>query len=295
MKRRGFLAALTTGTVAALAGCAEPGARLYVEQVTDAELAARASVSAANAPVESESVVAAAVENGSATAEARAAPFDPDRPVRFEGKFYEVTRSVVEEREERSWSLEVDYDPPAGATGPTIAFADLPEVDREALSGLIPAPADQPEGDGPDRGVGYVYGREGEAASVLVPEQQYEFVSHEGERYGLRVAGPRTVTVETYRFEAALVAESAAAYAARVREKYLFALDGLSEAEREIVADAVDGGYHADEPSAAFRSLSSRFRAHRGFGVDEYGGEWVVEYDGATYWADLYVAERVGG
>ncbi len=292
MNRREFVASLATGSVAALAGCADPGARLAMEPVTDAELAERASQSTANAPDERRALVAGAVENGSATTEARGTPFDPDRPVAFEGRFYEMTRSVVDEREERSWSLKVDYDPPADAEGAAVAFADLPDVDREVLSNLIPPSGDPPRGDGPDMGVGHVYGPDGEAASALVPEQRYEFVTHEGERYGLGVEGPRMITVETYRYEAEPVAESADEYAAQVREEYLFALDGLSDAEREIVAEAVDGSYNAGEPSDAFASLESRFREHPGFAVDEYGGEWVVEYDGGTYWADLYSLDR---
>lgn len=293
MKRRGFLAALATGSVVALAGCADPGAHLDMERVSDAELAERASRSTANAPEEVRSVVAGAVENGSATAEERAASFDPDRPVRHEGRFYEVTRSVVDEREERSWEVAVDYDPPE-SDGPTIAFADLPAVDRAVLSDLIPPSGDPPESEGPDVGVGHVYGPEGEEESVLVPDQEYEFVTHDGVRYGLRVEGPRTVTVETYRFEVEAVAGSADEYAAQVRDEYLFVLDGLSDAEREIVTEAVDSSYNAGEPSDAFASLASRFREHPGFRVDEYGGEWVVEFEGETYWADLYSQDPAG-
>jgi hypothetical protein len=287
VNRRSFLAGVVTCAAATLAGCAGPGARLDVERVSDAALAERASQSTANAPDEIRGLVAEAVENGSATAEGRAASFDPDRPVAFEGEFYEVTRTVVDERDERSWTVEVDYDS-SQTDGPTIALADLPDVDREVLSSVIPPSGDPPESDGPDLGVSNVYGSEGEGQSVLVPEQQYEFVTHEGEYYGLSVEGPSTVTVRTYRFETDLVAASADEYAAQVRDDYLFVLDGLSDAEREIVADAIDGGYHAEEPTDAFASLEARFREHPGFGVGEYAGEWVVRYEGATYWADLH-------
>jgi hypothetical protein len=53
------------------------------------------------------------------------------------------------------------------------------------------------------------------------------------------------------------------------------------------VEEAIDGGYYEGSSAEEFVSLVERFREHRAVRSDEWGGEWLVEYDGTVYLADL--------
>jgi predicted DNA binding protein len=74
------------------------------------------------------------------------------------------------------------------------------------------------------------------------------------------------------------------AFADRVRQQYLFTPGGLSEAEREVVAEAIDGGYFQDDD--AFRSVVDRVREHEGLNVDDFYGTWLLAYEGTEYLTD---------
>jgi hypothetical protein len=117
---------------------------------------------------------------------------------------------------------------------------------------------------------------------------EYEGVSYDGATYRVGIAGQREVTVQTYEYSAEQVAESADAMGRQLREQYLFTLSGLPEAERDIVAEAIDGSYFPDgDVPEGFRSLADRFRAREGIETTEHGGTWLVRYDGTIYWTDL--------
>jgi hypothetical protein len=73
-----------------------------------------------------------------------------------------------------------------------------------------------------------------------------------------------------------------------LREQYLFVLSDLSEAERSIVESAIEDSYYPeDEMPEAFTGMTVRFRDHDAIEADEYGGTWLVRYEGAVYWANV--------
>jgi hypothetical protein len=99
-------------------------------------------------------------------------------------------------------------------------------------------------------------------------------------------------------------------YGQDVREQYEFRFSGLSDAEHEIVQEAIESesGYQfasPDEepeatPTAALRALVERFRPHDPFVVPENGaagtsagveGKYLVRYDGQVYWTELHIDE----
>ncbi|MFC6728630.1 hypothetical protein ACFQDG_08265, partial [Natronoarchaeum mannanilyticum] len=125
-------------------------------------------------------------------------------------------------------------------------------------------------------------------ASVLVPEAAYGAVERDGERFPFEVLGSDEVAAYEYRYEATKAADDAATFAERVRQEHLFELSGLSDAEREIVDEAIDGGYYDGSVSDAFSSLAERFRAHDAVEPSDWGGEFLVRYEGTDYWADLH-------
>lgn len=294
MRRRQVLATGALLLAGPLAGCADPAGVLELVAVDDAELAERASRSGAGLPEERGRVVREAVENGSGTIEDTYPPVEDGLPVALDGRYYDLDWTVVEERTVTLYDVEIDYDP-ADTDGSSVGFDELPAVDRDALGGLVPPRTDR-RVEGTDLGAGVRYSPAEAEASVLVPEQQYEFVVHDGTRYRLETDDGRDVTVQTFEYTAREVASSAEAYAAHLRARYLFELSGLSDAEREVVEEAIDGGYYAgDDGDDAFRSVTERTRSHDAVRADEYDGEWLLRYDGTVYWADLYLGQFADG
>lgn len=289
MRRRRLLAALATGGLAALAGCAGPNGSLRMVAVDDADaLAAEYTSPVDGLPPGLRDFLVSVIEDGSGTREGSNPPFDRERPVEYEGAYYRFAYDVVDTRQEPQYLIEIDFDAVDPASVDAIAYEDLPAVDREALSRAFPPPEDPPENDGPDLGVGHVY--EDESDSVLVPEPAYDAIVYEGEAYPIRVEFSRDVDVHTYRYTAEQVAADATELAATTRERYRFTLSGLSEAERDIVEAAIDEEYRVEpneSPPEAFESLLSRFREHEAVRIDGYDGEWLTRYAGTDYWADV--------
>jgi hypothetical protein len=283
MRRRHYLATAAAFLAGPLAGCAHPNAVLVMSSVTDDEIATRASRGVEDDP-EDRRIVAGAVENGTANVSDSSPPLDTDQPVEFEGRYYELTATETARRETTRYFVTVEYT--AGTATPgdrTIAYDDLPAVDREALEEVFPPPE-----DADDRAVGVRWdGTDADReASVLVPESEYDAIAYEGDSYPVETE-QRSGTESDYRYEAREIAAGPDEFATALKERYLFTLSGLPEAERDLVAEAIDGGYYEGSANDAFTSLARRFRAHEGIETHESGGDYLVRYDGTVYWADL--------
>lgn len=287
MRRRQVLAGVATGLSGALAGCSDPRASLRLEPVDDAAIADRYALHADALSEEPRRIVAEAVEEGSATADSTGSPFDPPRPVRYDGAYYELDRAAVGEYEATGYEFAIDYEPgeDAGERG-EVDYDDLPDVDRDALGGLLSL-SRPPDDEHPEVVAQAVYADEEADRSVLVPDQEYDVVIRDGERYRLAVDGSEPVTVTEYRYTAEEVAPDDAAMAEQVREGFRFELSGLSGAQREILDAAIEGEYREEEPTEAFQGLVDRIRANEAIDADEHGGDWLARYDGDDYWVDL--------
>lgn len=286
MRRRRYLATTAALLAAPLAGCAHPEVVLTMDEVTDADVARRASRTVDRNP-EARSIVSEAVESGSATRAGRRLPLETDLPIAFQGRYFELSATETDRRETTEYTVRIDYDPEKPVDGDEVAYEDLPSVDRTAVDGLLPPPADPPTGDGYDVGIGRTFSESELDASVLVPDQEYAAVVLEGTSYPIDVGEGRTVTISEYRYEADELAADASGFAAVVRTRYRFTLAGLDDAEREIVAEAVDDGYYEGSTEDAYVSLARRFHEHEAIESGEWGGEWLVRYEGSEYWADL--------
>ena len=161
-----------------------------------------------------------------------------------------------------------------------VAYGDLPETDRERF-GPILSGGDPPD---PETAVGIDYGTAEEVGndSAFVPDQRYDVVVRDGERYRVGVDS-RTATEREYRYEVTEVAPDVETFADRVRDRYLFALSGLSDAERAVVEEAIEGAYFEDDE--AFRSVADRIRRHDGVDVSDSYGTWLLAYEGTDYLA----------
>ena len=277
--RRGLLRCAAGASVVALAGCADPRAVLELDEVSDAELADKVALDS------DDDVVRRTVENGTYTTEGDLsgleAPIE-ERPVVHNGTYYDLSLESEVVSEDRLYALRVQN---VGATSVDgeVAYDELPDGDREALSRVFEEEgSDEPGFEG---GAEYPYSEDEYNTSVLVDGAT---VVYNGSRYEVEGEELEVMDRNEYTYTAEKVAEDADGFADWARDEYAFVLDDLSGEERSVVEDAIDGGYYEGSASEPFRSLVRRFREHEAVVRGEYRGEWVVEYEGTTYYAELY-------
>lgn len=279
MRRRQFLASGTALLSVAIAGCIHPPVVLDMDAATADDIASEVSMRA-DAGSEEHVVVSSALENGTATRRGRRELFDRQDTVRFEGTFYEVSERRVGSSEVTVYEVRIDLDPTDSTPEVgQIEYDDLPEADRQRLEPIV-SQDDPPEQDGYDLGVEYGTVEELEGESVLVPERQYDIVVYDGTRYRVAVES-RTADEGEYRYEVTEIAPDVERFANQVREQYLFTLSALSENERAVVEEAIEGGYFEDDE--AFQSVSERIREHPGIREDDFYGTWLLRYEGTEY------------
>lgn len=305
MDRREFLATGASLTIAAAGGCtgcaAGPSASLRMDAVDDAAIAERATMRLeADEDNERYRIAADAVEEGSVTVDGTGPPFTANRSFVYEGGVYELRSEVMEERPATSFGFTLNPAEESVDAAETVRFEDLPAVDREKFAERGWA------GDDPFLGFGssLLYLDSEIPKSALVPEPERSvIVWDEDSRGRFTVDDSHETSLKTYQYEARTVNPSAADYGANIREEYAFTLEGLSEAEREIVTEAVDAEHGYQVPAEeslpdALRRLADRFRTqeeiHRAWDDSErdetsVSGDYVVAYDGAVYWTRVNV------
>lgn len=288
MTRRSAVVVGALVLVMVLAGCSAAGS-LTMQQVSDAELAAQTSRPTAapeEGPTSAQRLVRRAIENGSATASGRRPPVESGLPFAHEGRYYDVSWAVTGSQQGTLVDLAIDYNGTASDRR-AVAYESLPVPDRRALGTLLP-PRTERRTEGYDFGVGVTYNATERDRSVLLSED-YEAVRYEGETYPIDVRDVREVRIKTYRYTTTVVANDSAAYASQLRAEHLFTLSELSDQERTVVEEAIEGGYYAeDTDDEAFESVLERFRRHEAIQATEYEGTWLVRYEGDVYLADLY-------
>lgn len=312
MDRREFLAAGASAAIAfggGCTGCAQsPSASLRMDPVTDAGIARRVTYRIeADEDDERYRIAAEAVEDGSTTVEGTEPPLPENRPFVHDGAVYGLSLDVTSSVPATSFSFTLDPVEGSAPDDETVRYGDLPAVDREKF-------ARNGWADGGFLGFGSsVLYLDGEIAeSALVPEPEHPVIVWDGGTKGrFEVGGSYDTRLETYRYRSRVVDPSASAFGAEVRDRYAFALQGLTAAEREVVREAIEAeyGYSVDPdetpPDAVWR-LADRFLPHEevrpvwewgdeGGSGDRDGdpsGEYVVRYGGEVYWTSFRVPER---
>lgn len=278
MRRRQLIAGSTALLSVPFAGCGHPAVILSMDTATADKIADTVSLHP-DPDSEEYTVVADAIANGSVTRRGRHELFGRTSTVRLNNSVYEMNETQLSSGEVTVYDVRIDFNP--DKTTPTlgeIAYKNLPEADRQRLAGIFSE--DPRKTDGYDISVGYGSASEVGPESVFVPEQQYDILIYEGDRY--RVAVDSSVASEAeYRYTATEIAPSVEAFAEQMRERYLFTLSGLSNAEREVVEDAIGNGYYED--TDAFQSVIKRIRRHEGIDVDDFDGRWLLDYEGVEY------------
>ena len=278
MRRRQFLAGGTALLSVAVAGCGHPNVVLDLDEASDEDIADERSTRVEPGSEEYR-VVTSARDNGSATRTGSFELFDRTDTASVNGSYYEVSETRMEST---VYNVLVDLDPgDRTAEFGEIAYEDLPEFDRAKLAVIPNASTDDRQ-----HYVNVEYGTAEDVGnrSVLVPDPQYDIVTHEGDRYWVEVEWQKDSEGE-YRYEVTKIAPDVDSFADQVREDYLFALTGLSAAERQVVEEAIDGAYYEDDD--AFRSVVEKIRTHEGLNVEDSYGTWLLSYEDVEYLADV--------
>lgn len=302
--RRRFLGLVATGILAGMAGCIEPGGALMMTRVSSDRAIGEAATTAID-PGDRPDVAALleeAHEQGHADVDGERPPFDPVRPVRWSGAVHDVHREVVDERVRLSYMLRVEP-APEDATGRSIEYDELPSIDRQRIGDVVDRierlEEREDENEGESDGEGDETGPEERIvlraryagddvdASVLVPADDYDLVVV-GDRTLAIERETRETTVSTYRYELEERAPSPAAYGTELREERLVVLEGLSDDERELVAEAIgDGSAVVGIGDDAFVAVGERLLDHEPIYIHDHVGEYLVAYEGETYWTEL--------
>lgn len=287
MNRRNVFAVGCLLTLTLLAGCSAAGS-LDMDAATDERIAEEASrdvPETADEVVAAERIVREAIDNGSATARSQDPQVEPGLPFRADGRYYNVSSSVIDRQPGTVYRLGIDYNGTAQADT-TVAYGNLSTRDRMVLDQVLPqlSVATEP---GPDYYFDATYTDTQREQSVLLADGTAA-VQYEGQIYPITVTETESITVPTRRYTATVVANSTETYARQLRSESLFTLSDLSDAERAVVTEAVNETYYAeDNDDEAFGAVLERFGQNEAIDKNEYRGIWLVRYDGAVYLAEL--------
>lgn len=319
--RRQVLHAFAAAGTASLAGClfgfgsdcVHSGSLALTEATTERIAKAYATDIDRLGPLD-EQTARAAVEGESPTI--ISTDETPDRslfraPIEVDGQYYRFTSTLESERTRTGYRFTLSTSEAvetAATAEETIAFDALPAVDRRALlRASLNSVIRKTSGSGkaPDgisfevEGVLVYLDDQAMANSVLVPDPQYRYVSHEGMTIEISKTGTEpNVTVREFAVDAETVASSTEAFEAQMQSAYGVHVEkqSLSASQREIMDEAIaeEYGYDAcldDADTDGFEPLVRKI-----FDLDgdlrhaSAGGPRLVEYDGSLYLASFSVA-----
>lgn len=287
--RRRLLGAAGTAGAAALAGCW--GAHTQVidfQEVTAVELADRATI----ADHGRDELVAAIEARGIVAGTEPSPPFASEDVVTITPGPYlllEVTNAV------ESWQeLAVGFEPISGPVeDETLSAEELPPIDRSLLVDAFEEPKAYGETMSfPEAESIAAWGTRVEAAvegwgGVLRPSED-RILLRDGEYYRIH-ARKRTHASLRAEYEAIERWDDPAAVGDWLAQHRAIELQDLSEAERDVVRDAIDGKCKRDGTDGdAFDSIVETIRSRGRTSGERYGiTGYVVRWQGTTYWADL--------
>jgi len=290
MTRRLLLALVAIAALGFLSGCSAAGS-LHMAPVNDTALAEHASQSTTDNTFSPRSIdrnrAGEIIENGSGTILGPEPPLDTDLPYEHDRQYYALSAEVGERVSGTITLVRIDYNA-TNPNGTTIPFRDLSTADKRELEPLLSgSPSRLRDGHEIDDLVVYT-DAERENSLITAHGDEYVTVRYRGETYEIDVQPFRSTTLKRYRYEPTRIANSSKAYATQVKDQYGFMLGGINESERQVLERAISDGYYADSTDDdAFGSLVERFRRHESVTGDEYGGSWIVRYDGQWYWAEM--------
>lgn len=285
MERRDFLLGVTALSLG-LTGCvAHPDVVLDLEEVSDSELADRASNDAEiiEREVEKPNVTSELFENGTYTRTARWEAINTDLRYVYDGEYYRVDVETSPAPPDVVYEIDAEYVGDEGMED-ELEYEELPEVDREALSFLTSAEVTDGEYQNSTE---YLYEAGADEESAIASEATVVIVVVDGRRFSVETEESNDIERQDYEYTSEKIASSQDEFVSWLKDEYRFELSGLSEEERAVVEEAIEEGYYENSSEEAFESLVNRFQEHDAIEPEQDGGNWIVEYENTTYWADL--------
>lgn len=306
LSRRTLLAGCAAGMTAGLAGCADPDAAMFVEPASSATAIATEATTTPNSRNADETTLVAETVAGGTNRTSPDGhgnpPYQPGRPVRYNGSVYEIEwRETDQQRDRTEYIIPLTiYGADADRT-PEITFEDLPAVDQEMLH-FLPRLIDHIQEANESEGIDASFPESSERqvwyppadreTSVLVPEPDYETIGVDGHPVTVSVE-PTTIPLDVFAYTATKRAPSLEAFGRDIRSDHRFELTGLSDAERDFFAMVIDDGsfYKGafdDVEDGVFEGVADRFVSQPAlFMPYESEGEWLTRYDGTDYWVRI--------
>ncbi|WP_147299507.1 hypothetical protein [Haloferax sp. Atlit-6N] len=321
MRRRSLLVSLGAGLTFPLSGCAaigpeepnsenghngpdvgtQPPVSFNMDPVTDLEIARRVTFPIDDEINHSEREFAAEViADGTVTTTATNRPAPEDTPFVYDGAVYELPYEIDESVPATLFRVAFEEHDGDIDEAEIIEYDDLPEVDKRHL-----------EDYGWDDGgtfeltnVAFLYLEDDIVESVFVPDPKHPVIKWDSDTFGrVAIEGSDDTDVNTYEYMAHQVHESAEEFGHDFRDNHEFSLSGLSEDQEAIISEATadDDEYQVEEgePPEEFDQLTDQFseqpkaeRVDREADDSTLSGEYLVGYDGDTYWTELYI---IGG
>lgn len=283
MERRGFLLGVA-GVSAALTGCiAHPDVVLTLDEVSDSELADRASNDAEiiERDTDEENVTSELFGNGTYTRTGRWENINTDLRYVYDREYYRLDAETSSVPPDVVHIVEAEYVGDEEVEGET-EYEELPELDREALSFLTSA--DVTDGEYQDS-TEYLYEAGADEESSIVSGTTT--VVLDGRRFSVETEESQVLDRQDFEYTAEKIASSQEEFVSWLEDEYMFELSGLSDEERAIVEEAIEEGYYENSSQEVFESVVNKFQKHEAIEPEEEGGYWIVEYENTTYWADL--------
>jgi hypothetical protein len=274
MDRR-ILILVGLAVLAALAGCSDPEASIRLEETTAEAVAAQQSIEAE----ELHPQVHEAIENGSSTLPSLRLPDDlleENSTVAYEGRYYSLDQ-------ERAGTFELTH---VAVTAETVdgeadrRLEELPMADRRAVSEA--AVTVESEREREHRAMApYTPGARNR--SVLLDREPLR-VAIDERTVAVRVLNTTNETETGYTYTASQVAPNASVYGQRLIEEYAFTLREPPNGSADVLDTAIGDGYYGEETEAVV-ALRERFEREPSLEPDDFGGEWLVRYEGQLYYA----------
>lgn len=190
--------------------------------------------------------------------------FEIDGVFRVGDGYYRLARadSVTEARTELEVEIRWAVEPSAETV---VDLEELPAVDREVLEPQLSG-IDDTEQEERVESVGLTYSGGPETsdfADSSFSEENELWVEYEERIYSIEIMDRHEQTVERWRHEAEIVAESQDELQAYLDSEYLISLDDVTEDEQSILDEAIDDGYNRcgdtdEDLKAEEQRLSSR-------------------------------------
>lgn len=289
-----LLVALAAG-LAALGGCTEyHEGSIILEPADDEKIVNETSFTPGTMdfgnPHEHQLVVDA-IADGSATYNGTHTPgeYYVNRPVSWKGSYYDVSFESLDEWDGYEVAARLDYNA-SELPNETVQLENLSAADRRGLEPWFEWSNATEAQPGDDAAIAIYYTPAERNESVLYGLDNATAVEHEGETFRVDVfAATPEEGLQTFRATATEMSEGTTELADQVRDRYEFSFSDLSRGERSILNDARGEYYYAETTDDEdFDALVDSFMEHEAVRQGSASGEWLLRYDGETYWVDLH-------